>query len=78
MVRRTALLGDVVDEVGFARMCGVSKKHLRNHRTTKGSWLGIEIPAPIARPENQKPVWLKSEAEDFATKLKAARAARRK
>lgn len=78
MVRRTALLGDVVDEVGFARMCGVSRKFLRNKRTSSGEWFGIEIPTPIARPEKLKPVWLKSEAEDFARKFKAARALRRK
>jgi hypothetical protein len=76
MVRRTGLLGDVVDEDTFARMCNTDRKQLRTHRTTTGSWLGVDIPAPITRLENLKPIWLKREAEDFAVKLKAARAAR--
>lgn len=76
LIRRTALLGDVVDEVTFARMCGVRMKTLRTKRTTTGEWYGIEIPVPIARPETNKPIWLKSEVAAFATKFKAARALR--
>ncbi len=78
LVRRTALLGDVVDEITFAKMCGMSKKNLRTHRTTTGFLYGLQFPIPIARPEKSKAIWLKSEAEDFATKVKAVRAARGK
>lgn len=57
-------------------MCGVNKKTLRTRRTSTGEWYGVVFPEPIARPENSKPLWLKSEAEDFAVKFKAARKAR--
>lgn len=78
MVRKTALLGDVVDEDTFADMCGVIKKSLRNRRTSHGHWYNIEIPSPIARPDGMKPIFLKSEASLFAAKFKAARAARKR
>lgn len=78
LVRRAGLLGDVVDEDTFARMCGENRKTLRDRRTTDGHWLGVEFPSPITRLENLKPVWLKREAQDFATKLKAARAVTRR
>ena len=76
LIRRSALLGDVVDEHTFAAMAGVSRKHLRTKRTTTGEWLGVEIPIPIARPENSKPLFLKSEVETFVTQFKAARRTR--
>ncbi|OPZ65619.1 MAG: hypothetical protein BWY85_00440 [Firmicutes bacterium ADurb.Bin506] len=76
LIRRSALLGDVVDEDTFAVMAGVRRKQLRNKRTSTGEWFGVEIPAPIARPENSKPLFLKSEAETFVRAFKAARKAR--
>ncbi len=76
LVRRSALLGDVVDEDTFAVMAGVKRKQLRTKRTTTGEWYGVEIPIPIARPENSKPLFLKSEVETFVTQFRAARKAR--
>lgn len=77
LVRQTALLGDVVDEDGFRAMLNVPLKTLRTQRS-KGEWYGIEIPKPIYRPDGQKAIWLKKEAEAFAIRFNAARATRRK
>lgn len=76
MVRRAGLLGDVVDEETFARMCEMKRKKLRDHRTSHGHWLGVEFPSPITRLENNKPIWLRREAEEFASKIRAVKAAR--
>lgn len=77
LVRRTALLGDVVDEATFIAMLGVPLKTFR-HYHSQGEVYGIKFPIAIARPDGTKPIWLKAEAENFQRTFMGARTARRK
>ena len=77
LVRRTATLGDVVDEATFVKMLGVPLKTFRWYHTD-GEGLGIPFPKAIARPQGMKPIWLKSEADEFITKYRGASRARRR
>lgn len=77
IVRRTATLGDIVDEPTFAKMLGIRVKLFRHYRHQKDPY-GVEFPEPIVRPEARKPVWLRSEAEDFERSFRGARNAKRK
>lgn len=77
LVRRTATLGDVVDEATFIAMLNVPTKTFRHYATERQAF-GIPFPQPIARPDGIKPIWLKKEAEAFRDRFKGARAARRK
>lgn len=77
MLRRTGTLNDIIDEKAFAGLCGVTVACLRQWRQRK--WVHhIEVPEPIFRPDGHKPIWMRLEAEDFARKVKAKKAARRK
>lgn len=77
MLRRTGTLDDIVDEKTFAEMCGVTVASLRQWRQRK--WVySIEVPEPIFRPDGMKPVWMSVEASNFARKIKAKKASRRK
>lgn len=77
MVRKTAALGDLVDEAGFMEMCGcTSITTFRNWVRLRGVH-GIEFPVPIFRPDGNKAIWLKSEADRFAREYKAKKATRR-
>lgn len=73
--RRTALLGDLVDEDGFVAMLRTSRKDFRNRRAS-GNTYGVEVPEPIYRTEGLKPMWIRREAEDFALKFNAKKATR--
>lgn len=77
MLRRTGTLSDIVDEKAFAGMCGVTVASLRQWRQRKLVH-GIEVPEPIFRPDGHKPIWMKTEAADFARQVKAKKASRRK
>ena len=78
LVRRTAALGDLVDEPAFMEMCGVTSVNtFRQWKRLRGVH-GIEFPVPIFRPEGTKSIWLKSEAQKFAREYKAKKATRRK
>lgn len=78
LVRRTASLGDLVDEVTFMEMCGVTSKHTFRQWAVRRGVMGIEFPMPIFRPDNRKGIWLKEEAKSFARQYKAKKATRGK
>lgn len=77
LVRKTATLGDVVDEATFVKMLGVTQRSFR-HYSSSGEAFGVEFPKPITRPQGQKPIWLTAEAEKFARSFKGAINARRR
>lgn len=78
LVRKTAALGDLVDEAAFMELCGTeSIGQFRQWARLRGVH-GVEFPVPIFRPDGHKPVWLKSEAEKFAREYKAKKATRGK
>ena len=77
LVRKTAALGDVVDEATFIAMLGVTKRAFRQY-SSDGAAFGVPFPTPIARPEGSKPIWLRDEAEKFQRTFYGARNARRR
>lgn len=78
LVRKTAALGDLVDETMFMEMCGcTSLTMFRNWSRLRGVH-GVAFPVPIFRPDGMKPIWLKSEATKFAREYKAKKATRSK
>jgi len=78
LVRRTAALGDLVDEPTFMEMCGITSiATLRSWGRRRGVY-GIDFPVPIFRPDGRRPIWLKSEAQKFAREYKAKKATRSK
>lgn len=63
MIRATKGLQDLIDEVELAELVGVTIKRLRSMRSTH------DAPQPIARPDNQKPLWLRAEIEPWALNM---------
>lgn len=76
MIRQTSTLADLVDEVEFAQMCGCAVQLTRDWRN-KGGVHGLKVPTPLFRPENRKPLWLRSEIELFVRQYKGAKAIKR-
>lgn len=77
LFRKTAALGDLVDEATFMKMCGTEAKGtFRKWSRLRGVY-GIEFPVPVFRPDGQKGVWIREEAEKFARAYKAKRATRK-
>lgn len=76
MVRQTSTLADLVDEVEFAQMSGVSVLRTREWRN-RGAVYGLTVPTPLFRPENRKPLWLRVEIEAFVRQYKGAKAIKR-
>lgn len=78
MIRKTGLLGDLVDEAEFMEMCGTtSVSQFRNWARLRGVH-GVSFPVAIFRPDWSKPIWLRREAEQFARQYKAKKATRGK
>lgn len=78
LVRKTATLGDVVDEATFIKMLGGMPVKTFRHYHSEGEAFGVPFPKPIARPQGQKPIWLTAEAEKFTRAFKGAINARRR
>lgn len=75
LLRQTLHLDDLVDSVQMAQMIGVSDLALRNHinTTVEGRNLRHFAPVPVVRAESRKPMWLRSEAEEFARRWDGVR-----
>ena len=74
LVRKTGSLGDLVEQVDFAKMAGVTVSTVKFWRSSGGAY-GLDTPTPVFVPEVGKPVWLRSEVEEFVRRYKAIRAA---
>ena len=77
IARQTGTLGDIIEAQEIIARLGIKATTLRWWRSRQTPY-GLDFPTPIYRPENQKPIWLRSEFEEFERKLKAAKAVKRK
>lgn len=74
MIRKTGSLNDLVEQSDFARMAGVTVSTVKFWRSAGGAY-GLDVPVPVFIPEKGKPLWLRSEVEEFTRKYKAVKAA---
>ncbi|RLC98011.1 MAG: hypothetical protein DRI46_12030 [Chloroflexi bacterium] len=78
LLRQTLSLRDLVDSVMLAEMAGMDDLSLRNHINTsvEGRNLRHYAPIPVVRAESRKPMFLASEAEEFARRWEGVRSFR--
>lgn len=70
MIRKSATLGDLIDAEEVAIRCGVKRQYVHKW-ANKGIVYEIEVPEPIFKPKQGKPLWLRREMEPFIKKFNA-------